>query len=396
MVYYNLKVTNSDDRASTISEEANEVKQLATEAITREVAAQIQQLVDLRTARAAAYGPQFVELWELATRCAKGGKLLRPRLLLGAFDALAEGQALEPELRSAALEIAAALELLHYSFLLHDDLIDEDLLRRGEPNLVGHLVGDAAPSNHAPPSDATAESRFPDQRRLHWARSSGLLIGDLMLAIAHQGFARARVPEARRIRILDLLDTAVTETVAGEYCDVGLADGYIAPDLSIVLDMTRMKTATYTFELPLRAAAVIADADLRVEQTLGEVGRHLGVAFQLQDDLLSAFGLTEAHGKDQFSDFREGKETALIAYSRMTNDWPSIEQLLGAPDFTDDSGRTIQHLLVECGARQFIESMVQEQIRTALEILSREESAVPAQASRFILTLVDSLDGRRV
>lgn len=360
------------------------------ETTMREIDAEIQKLITARSARAGSYGPQFVELWTLAVSCLSGGKLLRPRILIGAFDALTDTPAPEAASRSVALEIAASLEILHFAFLLHDDVIDEDLVRRGEPNLVGRLVSIATATQ-----ELTLDRCSAVQRRLHWARSSGLLVGDLMLTIAHQAFARARVLEERRIRVLDLLDTTVTETVAGEYCDVGLADGCINPDLNIVLEMTRMKTATYTFELPLRIAAVIAGQDQRVEQRLGEVGRHLGVAFQLQDDLLSAFGVSEAHGKDQFSDFREGKETALIAYARKTPMWPNIEHHMRATNFSDDSGYAIQRLLIECGARTFIESMIEDQMRAALDILSQEDGVLLAPVSRFILTLVDSLDGRR-
>lgn len=366
-----------------------EVQQRVESEVALEIQTEIQKLISARSARAGAYGTQFTELWEIAATCLGGGKLIRPRLLIGAFDALSGSVEAEPGSRIAALEVAAALEILHFAFLLHDDVIDEDLMRRGEPNLVGHLLARAASAQQS-----EAECSSAAQRRLHWARSSGILIGDLMLTIAHQAFARARVPEHSRIRMLDLLDNTVTETVAGEYCDVGLADGCIAPDLSLVLDMTRMKTATYTFELPLRIATVIAGADPRIEQQLGDVGRHLGVAFQLQDDLLSAFGLSKEHGKDQFSDFREGKETALIAYARMTQSWPSIEQLLGVTDFSVASGRMIQHLLIECGARTFIESLIQDQVRTALAVLSQHEGVMPAEVSRFILKLVDSLDGR--
>lgn len=372
-----------------------------------EIEQEIQSLIASRSLRASAYGPQFVELWQLTAQCFTGGKLLRPRLLMGAFDALLEGSSRAIASRAAALEIAAAIELLHFSFLLHDDVIDEDLHRRGAPNLIGHLLSDGGSNQPDQPSRSHrsnqpnqpnrsdhASTRAADNRRLHWARSSGILVGDLMLTVAHQAFARVNIDQDCRLRLLDLLDHAVTETVAGEHCDVGLGDGLVASDLNIVLDMTRMKTATYTVELPLRAAAILMGADARLEQQLGAIGRHLGVAFQLQDDLLSAFGESNEHGKDPFSDFREGKETAIIAYARMTSAWPNIEPLLGADGFSDEHGPVVQQLLAECGAEHFIRSMAQDQLRAALEILSADDSVIPPAACRFILQLVDSLDGR--
>ncbi|MBL3688309.1 polyprenyl synthetase family protein [Leucobacter zeae] len=357
--------------------------------IASEISDAIARVLEPRAHRAAAQGTHVLELWRLAVQCLRGGKMLRPRLLMGAFDAIAgarDGLALR---RHAALDLAAALEVLHFSFLLHDDLIDEDLLRRGSPNLIGHLASGRGPRT------AFADADPRETRRLHWARSSALLVGDLMLTIAHQVFARVHLPEHARIRVLDLLDTAVSETVAGEYSDVGLADGALASDVELVLEMTRMKTATYTFELPLRIAAVLADAPPRLGMLLGDAGRHLGIAFQLQDDLLSAFGRPEAHGKDEFSDFREGKETALIAHARTTAAWPTIEELLGRPEFTAENGRTIQRLLESSGSRACIESMVRDRISAALTILAPEGDPVPPAVSSFILGLVDSIDGRR-
>lgn len=361
-------------RDSTVTEITNEIERIFAE----------------RQSQAATHGPPFFELWQTTTSCVTGGKLLRPRLLMGVYEALLATDPVDASDRSVAREIASALEILHFSFLLHDDVIDEDLLRRGQPNLIGHLVGNQGESQ------ATGETiHDAAQLRLHWARSSGLLAGDLMLTIAHQIFARARIPENRRIRLLDLLDATVTETVAGEYLDVGFADECITPDLSLVLEMTRMKTATYTFELPLRCAAVLANADHSLEDQLGKIGQHLGVSFQLQDDLLSAFGCSTAHGKDQFSDFREGKETALIAYARVTPVWNTLRPLLGAADFSAESGRTIQRLLVECGAKDFIESMINDHIGRALSALSPEAGA-PEPVSQFIRSFVRSLEGRDV
>lgn len=359
-----------------------------TDGVVREIELHLRDLLEARSASGAAYGPHFDRLWRLGSECLLGGKLLRPCLLMGAFDALAREPGGDAARRPAALRIAAAVELLHFSFLLHDDVIDEDLLRRGAPNVIGRVID-------ASRAESGVEADDASERSLHWARSSGILLGDMMLSAAHQVFAREALPEAVRVRLLDLLDRTITESVAGEQYDVGLSDGVIPADLDAVLEMSRLKTATYTFELPLRAAAVLAGAEPRVEQALGEVARHLGVAFQLQDDLLCAFGDSREHGKDAFSDFREGKKTAIIAYARMTDAWPTLEPLLGAPGFTEEHGRAIRAALVQCGAEGFIGSMVDDRIRAAVEIASREATVIPEGLSRFLLRVVDTLEGRR-
>lgn len=356
-----------------------------------EIEREIRELLDRRAARAAAYGPSYAEVWEAASRCAQGGKLLRPRLLVDAFDALAAPELGGSERRESALRIAAAIEILHFSFLLHDDVIDEDLLRRGTPNLIGELL------RRREAVDGDGSGRTPDgaDGRLHWARSSGILVGDAMLSLVHQVFAREPLPHALRLRLLDLLDHTITESIVGECADVGLSDGIMPAELSAVLEMTRLKTATYTFELPLRAAAVLAGAAPRTETAIAAIARRFGVAFQLQDDLLSAFSSSDQHGKDPFSDFREGKETAIIAYARMTSAWPGIEPRFGAADFTDRDGAAIRAQLVACGAEEFIRSLVDEHLRAALELVSASDGALPPALVDRLLRLVESLEKRR-
>ncbi|XPP25456.1 MAG: polyprenyl synthetase family protein [Leucobacter sp.] len=346
-----------------------------------------------RSDQAARYGADFARLWDAAADCLLGGKMLRPRLLLDVFDALAPRPDGTPgsETRAAAIRLAAAVELLHYSFLLHDDVIDGDLMRRHRPNLIGLILQDVHPG-HA--GARAADDREDLAAGLHWARSGAILMGDLMLSAAHRAFARESLPEGTRLRLLDALDHTITESVAGEQLDIGLGVGTIAADLDTVLSMSRWKTASYTFELPMRAGAILAGAPRELEAFLGEAGRHLGLAFQLQDDLLSVFGAAAEHGKDAYSDLREGKETAIIAYARMTSVWPRIEPIIGSTDFCEQDGQAIRALLSECGAEQFARSLVEEQLAACGELLGDPARAMPEPLTRLISDLIGTLKGR--
>lgn len=366
-------------------------RESASTSSDEEVQSEIVRLLDARSARTTGYGVHFTELWKLASQCVLGGKMLRPRLLLGAFDALTAGAVPEGTSRAVAVRIAAGIELLHYSFLLHDDVIDGDLMRRGRPNLIGTIVRERDPAafpSHGTRNEVTAGD-------MHWARTSGILLGDMLLAEVHQVFARVSLPEPMRSRLLDVLDHTVTESVAGEYLDVAMSDGVLSADLDTVLGMSRYKTATYTFELPLKAAAILAGATQGIEDAIGAVGKHLGVAFQLQDDLLSTFGDVTEHGKDAFSDLREGKETAIIAFARTTQAWARIEPTFGDPHLSEQDGQELRSLLVECGAERFIRSLVDEQFRTGLELLTSRASGIPTDLAAFIAQLAESMKERR-
>ena len=355
-------------------------------------------LIGKRASAATAYGPDFARLWELAGQNVLGGKFVRPLLLMETYDALQQTQQARPgsgapgsRQRETAISIAAAIELLHYAFLLHDDVIDGDLVRRGHPNLIGSLLAEAGETARSQSAGAETDSTRAGSS-LHWAQTGGILMGDMLLAATHQSFARADLSHELRLRLLDLLEHTINETVAGEQLDVGLGDGVIAPDLQTILVMCGYKTATYTFELPLRAAATLAGADFAVENALATAGRHLGLAFQLQDDLLSTFGDPRRHGKDPFSDLREGKETAIIAHARTTIAWADIEPFFGRPELSVGDGEHVRRHLSDCGAEAFVQSLIEEQMQAFNNQLT---STIPASVRHVMLDLAGQLEGRQ-
>lgn len=362
-------------------------------------------MISARTRAAADYGTEFTRLWTLAGRNVLGGKFVRPLLLMETYDALQPADLHPGGRRQTAISIAAAVELLHYAFLLHDDVIDGDLVRRGKPNLIGSLLAEV---DHLPGADQLAGPDHPGSAHLparsitkhghaalHWAQTGGILMGDLLLAGTHQAFARADLPHAVRVRLLDLLEHTIHETVAGEQLDVGLGDGVITPDLETILRMCGYKTATYTFELPLRAAAALAGAEQAVETALATAGRHLGLAFQLQDDLLSTFGDPSRHGKDPFSDLREGKQTAIIAYARMTSVWAGIEPWFGRAELALEDGEHVRRQLSDCGAEAFVQGLIDQQMQAFHDLLNSATTVIPQNARNVLADLAGHLEGRQ-
>lgn len=345
--------------------------------LRKEVEERLSEYFHGRVDRANRYGADFQRLWQLAAENVLGGKLVRPTLLITAYEALTPVQT---QLPGPLLDVATAVELLHFSFLLHDDVIDGDLFRRGRPNLVGSLLGEAPVQS------------IREDLALHWARSGGILMGDLLLAEAMQIFARVDLPRPQRLRLLDLLDHTIEESVAGEYTDVGLTDGVIAPTLSTILAMTGHKTATYSFELPLRAAAILAEAPPAAESALTNIGYHLGLGYQLQDDLLSAFGNT--HGKDQFSDLREGKQTAVIAHAKHADTWSEIDALLQRREKTAAEISELSGLLHSSQAKEAVQKLIDEHLRTCEQLIEDAATTFPSPLRAALRDLLHTLRGR--
>jgi geranylgeranyl diphosphate synthase type II len=341
----------------------------------RAVSEAIDALFSRKHAAAEAYGPEFALLWRTASETVRGGKLVRPRLLVAAYCALSGERHAPP----AIVEAAAAVELLHYAFLLHDDVIDSDSMRRGRPNLLGVMTHSA--------------QELP--RAAHWGTTSAILMGDLALSASYQSFARLDVERGELMRILDVVDHTIDETVAGELVDVALGDGVAEPTLAVILDMSANKTASYTFELPLRLAAILAGASSATETALALAGRQLGLAFQLDDDLLCAFGDPNEVGKDQLSDFREGKQTPLIASARTTPEWHLIEDLVGWHDLTEADAVRIREVLVSCGAKQRVEELRDAALAYVHEACDSDNRLVPEAIVAVLRDFTEQLEGRR-
>jgi octaprenyl-diphosphate synthase len=204
-----------------------------------------------------------------------GGKRLRPMLVLLFSSALGF-------VGRERFELAATVEFIHTATLLHDDVVDESVLRRGRKT-ANALFGNAA----------------------------SVLVGDFVYSRAFQ-----MMVSVNRMRVLEVLADATNVIAEGEVLQLmNMHD----PDLAVedYLRVIRFKTAKL-FEASARLGAVLAESPLDVEESCAAYGRSLGTAFQLIDDLLDYEGATSQLGKNVGDDLREGKPTLplLIAMER--------------------------------------------------------------------------------
>jgi geranylgeranyl diphosphate synthase type I len=139
-----------------------------------------------------------------------------------------------------------------------------------------------------------------------------ILLGSLCEAWAIELVLRAPVSPDRALLAARELTATLQDVTAGQALDVLAPSG---PELSAagVLEVQRLKTGSYTFELPLRLGALLGGADAAVLSALSSYARPLGQAFQIADDLLGSFGAAAVTGKSDANDLREGKRTLLVA-----------------------------------------------------------------------------------
>jgi len=208
---------------------------------------------------------------------AAGGKRLRPALAL--LSAYATGR---PFSLDRVAKLGACLEMIHMATLVHDDVLDRAATRRGVP---------------------TAHSVFGD--------TAGILSGDVLLAKSMRILALDG-----DLRIIRMVSEAVVEMAEGEVLELEIR-GNFELDRAAYDRVLRMKTAAFV-ECCCRIGAIAAEADPETEDSLGAFGHHLGMAFQLVDDVLDYVGDAKKTGKPIATDFREGQMTLPLFALRET------------------------------------------------------------------------------
>jgi len=318
--------------------------------IGTETDAALARVLDGGRRRAAAIDAHHALLWEALCAAAEGGKRFRPALVVATHDALGGGAS------DAAAEVGAAVELLHTAFVIHDDVIDDDHVRRGRPNVSGTFRA-LAGIDGADPEVAAG-----------YGLTAAILAGDLALAAAVRTVALSGAPASVVERLLDLFDTALHRTSSGELADVRHSLDLAPATLAQSLEMEAQKTSAYSFALPLQAGAVLAGADEETITRLGEAGRAMGIAFQLADDLIGVFGDPARSGKSATCDLRTRKQTPLLVHARTTSAWTQISGYVGR-ELSDGELDEARALLVASGSRRFVEDLVEQHLGQARTVL---------------------------
>lgn len=307
-------------------------------------------------------------LVSLAVSSTLGGKHLRPAFCLAGW--LAAGGAADDE---RAIRVAAALEWLQASALVHDDLMDSSDVRRGAPSAHRRME-----SHHRDAGWSGAAE--------HFGMSAAILLGDLLLSWCDDAIRASGFDAATLLRAGRYLDAAKSEVVAGQYLDiVQQARGTVTLDEA--LRVVRFKAAKYTVERPLHIGAALGDADETLLTTLSAIGLPLGEAFQLRDDVLGVFGDPDRTGKPSGGDIREGKRTALIAcaYERATEpDRAAVDRILGDTQAPDAAVAEVARVIVETEALATVEELISVRSASAEAAIAAIESE-PARAALTLL-----------
>lgn len=317
--------------------------------------------------------PELAELLKVSVEfIMAGGKRLRPAFTYFGYKAVG-GQDDETILRAAV-----PMELVHAGALVHDDVMDNSDIRRGNPTV--HKVFEKSLENAAT-GTATA-----------------IVAGDQILALADRAFSEyphfdGRFQGARRV-----FDQMTVKINYGQYLDViGNLMGLVDDDW--VMKVMRFKTAGYTVEKPLVIGALLAGANGQQREVLSGYGLPLGIAFQIRDDILGMFGNEAEVKKPVDSDLKEGKKTLLVVHTVLElekqyreNDRKRFFEILGNQNLSKQDYNWVQDLMTETGALEYCENQVAVLTEQAKQSLLTEN--FDPQAKKYLLGIADYLVAR--
>jgi geranylgeranyl diphosphate synthase type II len=282
----------------------------------------------------------------------RGGKALRPALCIAVCRAM--GGYLEAVLRSAA-----AIELYHNAFLVHDDVEDGSELRREAPTL----------------------------HRLHGVPIA-VNVGDGMLALSMASLLdnTAILGVGRTLRILDVVGRMARESAEGQMMELDwIARGTWSLTDESYIRMVYKKTTWYSFITPVRVGAIAAGASDAQVRALATFATLLGVAFQIQDDVLNLVGDSE-YGKEIGGDLWEGKHTLILIHAMRRSpeaDRARAVRILAKPRPARDAGGDPAHKTTE--DVEFLRALVERHDGVAYAAGVAERHAARAARSFEVL-----------
>lgn len=279
-----------------------------------------------------------------------GGKRIRPVMCL-------MGNELFDEINPEAWDVATAIELFHNFTLMHDDIMDAAPLRRGMQTV-----------------------------HMKYGNNTALLGGDVMLVVAYDYLNK--ISNTYLHKVIALFNKTAREVCEGQQMDMDFEKKQTV-SLDEYIKMIELKTSVL-LAASLQMGAILGGASEGNRKHLYEFGKNLGIAFQVQDDYLDAFGDPEKFGKDVGGDIRQNKKTFLLIHAleaaneeQKKNLWQLMEQNPA------DKVQRVLEIFKACNVDAWAKELKQQYMNKALEHL--EAIAVVSSRKKPLMILADYL-----
>lgn len=316
---------------------------------------ELKKYFDIKIAEAAELSPFAKEQMEhISDLTLRGGKRIRAALLY--YSYLAHGGRNKKE----ALKAAMAMELSETFLLIHDDIMDNDSMRRG---------GETIHASYR----RMAETQYHDRvNPLSFGNSIAILAGNIACALSNKIIADCKFNNQCKVRAIHELNKVYTIEQYGQMLDIfsEIREKVTKKDVILV---HQLKTVPYTFDGPVKMGAILAGANEKALEKLSKYTVPLGTAFQIQDDILGMFGSEGKLGKPVTSDLKEGKKTLLVIKAlekANAKEREIIEINLGNKKVTINSLRSVRKVIEDTGSLNYSKKLAADLVAESMQNLT--------------------------
>lgn len=236
------------------------------------------------------------------------------------------------------LKVATAIELIHSSFLIHDDIMDQDEKRRGQDSIYIQY-----------------KKELKVKQNLHYGISQAISLGDICLFLAFS--LLNQIDNKNKEKLVIFFMDEVVRVGFGQMQDVFFGFANQEPDLETILDIHRSKTARYSISLPVVLGYLLNTKDInqKVLNNIIAVGEDLGIAFQMKDDELGIWGEQKSTGKGVLKDISKNKKTAirlLLNNSVNKKEKVFLEKVFGNESLKEIDKKELFNLLIKYNIKE--------------------------------------------
>lgn len=307
-----------------------------------------------------------------------GGKRIRGALLYWAYIGVGGKE------KKKILKVSAAIEMVHLFLLIHDDIMDRGETRHGEKTL--HRAFSSKKQKYGLKNDED-----------HFGESMAIIAGDMLYVIANKIILEAGFDPKISMQSVLKLQSIIENTIIGQSQDLSIAYKKNATEKE-VMEMLKNKTAKYTIEGPVHLGAILGGCnDKRTLDILSQYAIPVGIAFQIQDDILGVFGDKKKIGKSVASDIKEGKQSIMVIKARRLatkQKRKKLDAILGKGNITKEEVKIFQDILKSTGVLEYSRKMAEQYLKKGKREIKK--TILLPDAKIFFAGLAEYLENREV
>jgi geranylgeranyl diphosphate synthase type I len=308
----------------------------------------------------------------------RGGKRLRPTSFIMAYKGVGGKD------EESVIKVSPAIELLHNSTLIHDDIMDEDHIRRGGPTF--HIVYKDWFEQNVCEKDS---KRFGD--------AIAILGGDNLFEMGLSILTKANFSLNLLLQVIDIYRETYKKICEGQILDIFL-ENCVEVTEEEYFNMISMKTGTL-FVGSLLMGGTLGDGSPKQVETLKKYSLLMAHAFQIQDDILGTFGDERETGKPTDSDIRQGKRTLMVMKAlEMSNvqDKEILLDTLGNKEAPRDDVEHVKEIICQTGALDYVKEKASGLAKSAIREILKEKEIFTVETTEFFNGLAEFVLNRKL